>query len=162
MNTNRLVKIGRIPRGAEHYGKRDGQTSGNASSPSPAATSARASATTTAAAATTKSGGSSAAKATSTGSGEQGQLESDKTDRHSSTALSTGGSGGASHDGNNPAATQSGGLDTDADGNPIVTDENASYWSLIAPTGVNYLSSGWRAAPGVAVGVGVVVLGALV
>ncbi|KAJ1875457.1 hypothetical protein LPJ55_000622 [Coemansia sp. RSA 990] len=29
---------------------------------------------------------------------------------------------------------------TDAQGNPIITDVNVSYWSLIQPTGVSYMS----------------------
>ncbi|KAJ2442921.1 hypothetical protein GGF42_006804, partial [Coemansia sp. RSA 2424] len=56
----------------------------------------------------------------------------------------------------------SGGGDTDAEGNPIVTNENASYWNMITPTGVSYLSGGWRVAPGAVLGVVVVAMGALV
>ncbi|KAJ1669686.1 hypothetical protein GGF38_002066, partial [Coemansia sp. RSA 25] len=85
---------------------------------------------------------------------EEGALESDKSDKseqHSASPTHTG-------------EKSSGGGDTDAEGNPIVTNENASYWNMITPTGVSYLSGGWRVAPGAAaLGVAVVVaMGALV
>ncbi|KAJ2820456.1 hypothetical protein FBU31_005217, partial [Coemansia sp. 'formosensis'] len=52
--------------------------------------------------------------------------------------------------------------DTDAQGNPIVTNENASYWIMITPTGISYLSSGWRVVPGAAMVVAAVAVGAFI
>ncbi|KAJ2174004.1 hypothetical protein GGH19_003748 [Coemansia sp. RSA 1807] len=70
---------------------------------------------------------------------EEGTLEEDKPD----SGASNNDDDGDNNDDNSGDgdSAQSDDVVTDADGNPIITDVNVSYWSLIQPTGVSYLSN---------------------
>ncbi|KAJ2741824.1 hypothetical protein GGI20_004919 [Coemansia sp. BCRC 34301] len=169
------AKIGRIPRGFEHYAKRDGEESSdggegetskttrpNSTTPTPTPTKGGNNSSNTSSATSTKptSQGTSAkptnsSKGSSSG-GEQGPLESDKPEHSTSQTHTSTGTGTS-------AGEKPSGVDTDAEGNPIVTNPNASYWNMITPTGVSYLSGGWRAVPGTGMVVVVAaVVGALI
>ncbi|KAJ2749486.1 hypothetical protein GGH94_001142 [Coemansia aciculifera] len=168
----RHVKIGRIPRGLEHYAKRDGEESSSGSAkttptPTPSksdngnnnnsssggSTSAKPTSQSTSAKPTNNG----SSKGSSSGT-EQGPLDTDK--EHSSSPTHTNTSGSNNGGGSSSKGGQSG--DTDAEGNPILTNEHASYWNMITPTGVSYLSGGWRVVPGAAMVAAAVVVGAFI
>ncbi|KAJ1734304.1 hypothetical protein LPJ61_001151 [Coemansia biformis] len=71
---------------------------------------------------------------------EEGSLAADKPQTESPSA--TKGSNNNHSDDNNGNNNNDNSEDvkTDAAGNPVITDANASHWSLIMPTGVSYLS----------------------
>ncbi|KAJ2263543.1 hypothetical protein GGI01_000650 [Coemansia sp. RSA 376] len=166
----RHVKIGRIPRGLEHYAKRDGEESSGGGSGSAKTTPTPTSTKSNNNNNSSSSGGNTSTKPTSqstspkpTNSGsskgsssgtEQGPLDSDK--EHSTSATHTSGS----NNGGSSKGEQSG--DTDPEGNPILTNEHASYWNMITPTGVSYLSGGWRVVPGAAMVAAAVAVGAFI
>ncbi|KAJ1958834.1 hypothetical protein EC988_000053 [Linderina pennispora] len=83
----------------------------------------------------------SSAKSSSKGSGsgkstkEEGTLENDKEEESAS------GKGNKhSKDNNDNSEAISGEVATDEEGNPIVTNQDATYWEMIPPTGVVYPS----------------------
>ncbi|KAJ1949967.1 hypothetical protein FBU59_000906 [Linderina macrospora] len=68
---------------------------------------------------------------------EQGSLENDKEESASDNGNNKSKGNNKSDDGNDAV---SGEVATDEEGNPIVTNQDASYWELIPPTGVVYPS----------------------
>ncbi|KAJ2714302.1 hypothetical protein H4R19_001803 [Coemansia spiralis] len=77
---------------------------------------------------------------------EQGGLEPDKsrTGTTPTSAHDNKSDGGDDNENDNHKSQDN--VKTDAAGNPVITDGNASQWSLIMPTGVNYLSGAPRLA----------------
>ncbi|KAJ2776876.1 hypothetical protein H4R18_005443 [Coemansia javaensis] len=84
-------------------------------------------------------------KTTPTSGGEQGALGSDKAPPKTSTTTSSKGNNNNNNQSKDNGDNESG-VATDGNGNPIITDVNVSEWSLIMPTGVNYLSGAPRLA----------------
>ncbi|KAJ1799310.1 hypothetical protein LPJ59_001917 [Coemansia sp. RSA 2399] len=129
-------KMLRVPLGHKHHGKRADSSSSSSSSPSSKGTSSAASSE------------SSTPAATPSGSvSEEGTLEADQSEETENST--TNNNGGDTENQSNANVV------TDAQGNPIVTDLSVSYWEMITPTGVLYLSGASRHIPGAAAAAGV-------
>ncbi|KAJ2778624.1 hypothetical protein GGI15_004124 [Coemansia interrupta] len=158
------VKLGKIPRDQGVYKRADSTSDNadntdnadNADTPTPTPTkNTSSSSSSTKSTATPKTSNTKGSKTSTTE--EQGDLETDGEDNNSDEGDNNNNNNNNSNDGgddnNNSNDTADAGVVNDENGNPIVTDANASYWQMITPTGVNYLSGASRMDASLAAGV---------
>ncbi|KAJ1666354.1 hypothetical protein IW140_001083 [Coemansia sp. RSA 1813] len=123
-------KVLRVPLGSKAHGKRaNEESSSEPSSTTPSRASSKETST---------------PAATSSSDSEEGPLEADKSDENASDNNSA-----DNHD-NGSVNESNADVVTDAQGNPIVTNLDVSYWEMITPSGVLYASGASRAVSGAA------------
>ncbi|KAJ2503973.1 hypothetical protein H4217_009481 [Coemansia sp. RSA 1939] len=136
-------KVLRVPVGHRAYVKRADNPSADPSADSSASSSKEEHTTSEKSSAAPKE--TSTPDATSDSESEQGSLEADQTDANSDDNNNNDNNNNNSADSqDNQAGESNGDVVTDAQGNPIVTNLDVSYWEMITPSGVNFLSGASR------------------
>ncbi|KAJ2456015.1 hypothetical protein EV183_000358 [Coemansia sp. RSA 2336] len=140
----------RIPKDIAHMYRRQDEPNSESTAPEPSSTKEKPSST-----------HESPSPTSDKSSSEEGPLESDSPDPEASgdnNDNNDNSDGGNSDQGSQGVTTDA---PTDAQGNPIITDVNVSYWSLIQPTGVSYMSGASKQAAGTLGIVGALVAAAM-
>ncbi|KAJ2659919.1 hypothetical protein IWW48_003214 [Coemansia sp. RSA 1200] len=136
-------KVLRVPVGHKAYVKRANDPSADPSADSNASSSSSKEEHTTSEKSSAAPKETSTPDATSDSESEQGSLEADQADGNSddnNNNDNNDNNNNSADSQDNQAGESNGDVVTDAQGNPIVTNLDVSYWEMITPSGVNFLS----------------------